>query len=181
MMVDIDRQYVGAKNGDLKAEEQLFRLLTVRFRLFVQRKIWDQRDAEELAQDALMTVFNKYKKVEHIEDISAWAHKILSYTILNYFKTKALHEGKLGELKQKSAEDETIDSDSDLELQLLDCLRKIGAINNRYARILNLHHQGFSVSEICKKLDLNRNNLYTILSRARSMLEFCLEKGDVKQ
>ncbi len=181
MMVDIDRLYFDAKNGVQKAEEQLFQLLTVRFRLFVQRKIWDQSDAEELAQDALMTVFNKYKKVEHIYDISAWAHKILSNTILNYFKTKTLHEGKMGELKQTSAEEETIDSDGDLELQLLDCLRKIGSINNRYARILNLHHQGFSVGEICGKLNLSRNNLYTILSRARSMLEFCLERGDVKQ
>ena len=91
-------------------------------------------------QEALMTVFDKYKDVEQIDNISAWAHKVLNNKILNYFKTKALHESKLGELKQKAIVDNPIASDSSLEIQLLDCLKKINAINNRHARITKKHN-----------------------------------------
>ncbi len=177
--MDIDKSYLAARNGDKKAEEQLFQFLTARFRLFVQRKIWNQGDGEELMQEALMTVFGKYKDVERIDNIAAWAHKVLNNKILNYFKTKALHESKLGELEQKAVGNKPIVPDSTLELQLLDCLKKIGSINTRHARILNFHHHGYSVAEICTKLALTRNNLYSVLSRARSMLELCLEKGDL--
>lgn len=178
-MTNIDKLYLEARNGNKKAEEQLFEFLSARFRLFVQRKIWNQGDGEELIQEALMTIFDKYKDVEQIDNIAAWAHKVLNNKILNYFKTKALHEKKLGELEQKSIGNNPIVPDSTLELQLLDCLKKIGSINNRHARILNLHHHGYSVTEICEKLALTKSNLYSILSRARSMLELCLEKGDV--
>ncbi len=178
-MVDIDKSYLAAKNGDKKAEEQLFQFLTARFSLFVQRKIWNKGDGEELMQEALMTVFDKYKDVEKIDNISAWAHKVLNNKILNYFRTKALHKSKLGELEQKDIGNKPVVPDSTLELQLLDCLKRIGSINNRYARILNFHHHGYSVIEICEKLALTRNNLYSVLSRARSMLELCLEKGDI--
>ncbi len=177
--MDIDKSYLAARNGDKKAEEQLFQFLTARFRLFVQRKIWNQGDGEELMQEALMTVFDKYKDVELIDNIAAWAHKVLNNKILNYFKTKVLHESKLSELEQKTIRNKPIVPDSTLELQLLDCLKKIGSINNRHARILNFHHHGYSVKEICEKLVLTRSNLYSVLCRARSMLELCLEKGDL--
>ena len=177
--MDIDKSYLAARNGDKKAEEQLFQCLTARFRLFVKRKIWNQGDGEELMQEALMTVFDKYKDIEQIDNIAAWAHKVLNNKILNYFKTKALHESKLSELERQTISNKPVIPDSTLELQLLDCLKKIGSINTRHARILNLHHHGYSVEEICGKLDFTRNNLYSVLSRARSMLELCLEKGDL--
>ena len=65
-----------------------------------------------------------------------------------------------------------------LERQLLDCLRALNRSNGRHARILNLHYQGYSVEEICRRLSLTRTNFYTILSRARTILLACLEKGD---
>lgn len=177
--MDIDKTYLAAKNGDQKVEDQLFQFLSARFRLFVQRKIWNQGDGEELMQEALMTVFDKYKNVEQIDNISAWAHKVLNNKILNYFRAKALHEDKLGKLKQEVTGNNPVVPDDTLELQLLDCLKKIGSINNRHARILNFHHLGYSVTEICEKLALTRSNLYSVLSRARAMLELCLEKGDI--
>ena len=59
-------------------------------------------------------------------------------------------------------------------------VKKIVVVNNRFARILNFHYQGYAVVEVCERLRLTSTNFYSILSRARSMLELCLEKGDVK-
>jgi len=71
-------------------------------------------------------------------------------------------------------------ADPVLELKLLDCLKKVGQKNIKFARTLNLKYQGYSVEEICDRLEISRENLYTILSRARSALELCLEKGGIE-
>jgi DNA-directed RNA polymerase specialized sigma24 family protein len=60
----------------------------------------------------------------------------------------------------------------------MDCFRKICRSNNRHARVLNLHYQGFTTVEICRRLDISENNLYVLLSRARRALELCLGKDD---
>ncbi len=71
-------------------------------------------------------------------------------------------------------------ADESLERQLLDCLKKLYAVNHRHARILNLHYLGFTVAEICQRLEVTRNNLYSLLFRARTKLADCLETGEVE-
>ena len=75
---------------------------------------------------------------------------------------------------------ENLDTDPDLKRRLLGCLQKICRQNVRYARILNLHYQGYKTGEVCGRMDVRPATLYSVLSRARSMLEDCLEKGDVR-
>jgi DNA-directed RNA polymerase specialized sigma24 family protein len=70
--------------------------------------------------------------------------------------------------------------DPRFERQLLECLRKVGRHNNNFARALNLNYQGYSTEEICDRLKLTKVNFYSILSRARSMLDLCLKKGGLK-
>jgi DNA-directed RNA polymerase specialized sigma24 family protein len=63
--------------------------------------------------------------------------------------------------------------------RLLTCLKKINKINSAHARILNLHHLGFSTAEICRKFGWTHNNFYIRLFKARALLHDCLEKGGV--
>ncbi|MDH4034538.1 MAG: hypothetical protein OEV80_12145, partial [candidate division Zixibacteria bacterium] len=71
------------------------------------------------------------------------------------------------------------DFDPALKRRLLDCLKKIRSTNLRYARILNLQYQGFDTEDVCRRLAVTRSNLYSLLSRARTVLELCLEEGGV--
>ena len=178
--MDINSLYKSTAGGDKEAEEELFRSLTARFRLFARQKIWIEEDAEEIVQDALLTVFNKYRGIDFEISFAAWAHRVLNNKILNYYKAKSLHEIKLSQMQNEYDRSSTGGDAFDLEKQLLDCIRKVSRANKRHARILNLHYQGYVVEEICHRLNLTRNNLYSVLSRARSMLELCLEKGDIK-
>ncbi|MCP4703685.1 MAG: hypothetical protein GY865_03665, partial [candidate division Zixibacteria bacterium] len=52
--------------------------------------------------------------------------------------------------------------------------------NRRHARILNLHFLGYTTEEICSRLEITKTNMYSLLSRARSMLELCLNKGSLR-
>jgi len=178
----INTLYNIASEGNHAGEEELFRALTARFRLFARQRIWDELDSEEIVQDALMTICKEYKTIDFTTSFSAWAYKVLDNRILGYIQTRKRRAGKITLVSE--ADDlpatENDNPKQDFKRNLIRCMRKIAHTNLRYARILNLHYQGFGTDEICEKMKLTRNNLYSVLSRARSLLEYCLEEGDVR-
>ncbi len=169
-----------ARGGDLAAEGRLFEELTARFRLFAQQKISDRQDVLEVVQDALTTVVEKHGEIEFKVSFAAWAHQVLKNKILYYYRTRATRGSRMEPLPEGVEPPDQWEPNPEFEPRLLDCLRKVCAVNRRHARILNLHYQGYSVEDICGRLNLTRGNFYSVLSRARSMLELCLDKGDVK-
>jgi RNA polymerase sigma-70 factor (ECF subfamily) len=174
----LNELYNLAREGDQAAEEPLFHGLSERFGLFVQHRVRSKQDAEEIVQDTLMAIARKYKKVGLITNFTAWAYKALENNLLYYYRTK---QSRAEKVKQMAANPEmSFTPAPELRHQLLECLKKMNRINTRYARILNLHYQGYAVKEICQKLKITENNVYIILSRARSMLKSCLEKGDIE-
>jgi len=169
-----------ACSGDKNAEDYLFQNLSARFRLVARHRIWNKDDAEEVVQDSLATVTQKYKSVEIETSFAAWAQRVLDLNILEYIRKK----GHLAKRFEPLPDDETSltagDPNPSLKIKLLDCLKKVSHANLRHARILVFIYQGYGVEEVCEKLKLTVNNYYSVLSRARSMLELCLEKGEVR-
>jgi RNA polymerase sigma-70 factor (ECF subfamily) len=177
--LNINELHSETRGGGQAAEERLFKGLSESFRLFVQHRIWNEQDSEEIVQDSLATIAAKYRVIEFDISFAAWAYKVLENKILHYYRTKRSRESRFsqtGEILDRAVSPKT---NPDLKRRLLDCLRKISGVNRRHARILNLRYQGFSTDEICGRLDVTRNNVYILLSRARSMLKQCLEKGEV--
>ena len=166
------------RNGDQSAREQLFSLLAARFRLFARLRIKDRADAEDVVQDTLKTILEKHLLVDFESSFQAWAYQVLSNKIMTYLATRNRREDILSDRQARIPPAAT--PDSELERRLLDCLHKLHRVNQRHARILNLNHQGYSVPEICARLGLTRTNFYTLLSRARAMLETCLQKGALR-
>lgn len=148
------------------------------FSIFVQQRIWNRQDGEEIVQDTLMTIKDKYGNMHFETSFAAWAYKVLENKILYFLRSKRYHENKYLRVPDYNQPHQVF-SDPVFKRQLLDCLKKVSVKNIRQARILNMHYQGYSTDEICDKMKLTRNSLYIHLSRARSMLKFCLEKGDI--
>jgi len=178
----INALYDIAREGTQSEEEELFKVLSARFRLFARQRIWDALDSEEIVQDALMTICKEYKEIDFTTSFSAWAYKVLDNRILGYIQTKKRREGKVSLVSEADnlPAAEKDNPKQELKRKIVRCMRKVADTNQRYARVLNLHYQGFSTEEICDKMHLTRNNLYSVLSRARSMLEYCLERGEIK-
>lgn len=170
---------IKAKDGDKDAENEVFRVLTVRFRLFARQRIGDNEAADDIAQKACVIVLEKYRNESFTVGFDAWAYGVLKMGIRNYYHSIMQNRKKSQATKSGpfigSASSVTIDPD--VEMKLLKCLEKIMTINSRYARVLNLAYQGYSADEICKKLRVSRNNYYVILNRARSLLWECLKEG----
>jgi RNA polymerase sigma factor (sigma-70 family) len=171
-----------AINGDKSAEKQIYEFLFLRFTALAKRRITEKQDAEDLAQEACMTVLQKYRDETFIKGFEAWTYGILRMKIGNYLQKKKVRENTIASDFQTDRDSRlsSPEPDYDLRLNLADCLKKIirgGFV--RYARALNLIHKGFKVPEICQKLNVNANHFYVILKRGRSMLKVCLETGRI--
>jgi RNA polymerase sigma-70 factor (ECF subfamily) len=180
--VDLNTLHSKACKGDRRAEEGLFEVLTSRFRLFVHQKVRNQADAEEIVQEALMTIYAEYGSMTFTASFAAWACKVLDNRILDYLRRKQRESARFdtGSEDRPDSAVTAAKETPDLRRQLLNCLQKICRRNIRYARILNLHYLGYKTGEICGRMSVKPETLYSALSKARSMLVHCLEKGEIK-
>ena len=131
-------------------------------------------------QDSLKTIFEKYRSTDYEISFSAWAYQVVKNRLLTHAATTNRRERRRVDMTQVETQASTEEIDPDLERRLLICLERINRAHPRHARILNLHHQGYSQVDICERVGLTRTNFYTILSRARTALEECLKKGETK-
>ena len=179
--VNINRLYETARSGDKSAEDRLFAYLSARFGVFARLRITNRQEAEDIVQETLATIAAEYREMTFTASFSAWAYKVLNNRLLAYLQTKKRRGDRLepdpyGTLVADSAAD---NPDPELKRRLLDCLRKLLGVNPRYARALSQHYQGYSTEEICDRIGIKANTFYSLLSRARSMLDGCLEKGEI--
>ncbi len=166
-----------AQTGDTEAERELFRQLTVRFR-FIAKQYIDNEDAEDIVQDACVTVLDKYKQESYERSFAAWAYGVLRNKIGNYYRKKKSRGDLLFEHISRNAATLLKQPDYSLVSRLRACLKKIVKISPRYARVLNLAYQGYETADICQRLNINRGNYYMLLNRSRRLLRDCLERGD---
>ncbi len=178
--LSINRLYEMASGGDKNAEKRLFEKLHERFQYIVQQKVTDSQDAEEIVQESMMVVARKYKGINFRVSFTSWAYKVLENRILFFYRTKGRRQRKMASIIAEQGHAAVVNPDPILRNELLECLKKVNEVNVRHARILNFVHQGFTVEQICRIMKISRNNAYIILSRARTMLKKCLEKGAIK-
>jgi RNA polymerase sigma factor (sigma-70 family) len=147
----------------------------------VRQRIGEKQDAEEVVQNALLTIVQEYKGVEFKTSFAAWAYKVLDNRILAHYQASKRQAARSERLNETVDASELAGANPlpELRHRLLSCLNKIMRANRRYARILNLHYQGYTTGEICGKMELTPNNFYSVLSRARSQLGFCLDTGRI--
>lgn len=180
--MDINILYDNACQGDRQAVEELFEVLSSRFRLFAHHKIQNRAEAEEVVQEALTTIYAEYGKITFSTSFSAWACKVLDNRVLNYLRKKQRESQRIDHEVSQSPDliKAHAGANPDLKRKLLNCFQRVCRRNLRYARIMNLHYQGYKTAEICDRIKVKPETLYSALSKARSMLENCLDKGEVK-
>jgi len=164
-----------ARQGDKSAEHELFTLLRARFEWIARQKVRYAEDCEDIVQDALASIAGCYRNIEIRVSFSAWAVTVLRNEIMDYYRSSERRQTD----NMEDADSVVLSGETAnplLKSHLLDCLRKVNKANRRHARMLVLKYMGFEFSEICAKLKLKRNNAYSVLNRARTMLEDCLDK-----
>lgn len=168
-----------AIEGDESAENELFKYLAVRFRVFARQWIMDRPALDDIVQESCIIVLKKYKTETFTTSFEAWAYGILRNNVRRYFQVLKAQKATsdMDAMEHQPVQGLSQPLDPVMEHQLSQCLKRIIAVNRRYARILNLVHQGYTIDEICDRLKMNRGNLYVTLYRARAMLKACLDKS----
>jgi len=177
--LNINELYQIACNGGKTEEDRLFNKIRESFFYLVEQRIQNSQDTEDIVQDIIITVSEKYRGITFEKSFSAWIYQIMEYKLLHYYRGKYKQSGKNISTDVMEKAYHYINPDPDLTRRLLSCLKKINSVNNRYARILNLGYLGYTTAEICQKMAITRNNAFTIISRARSLLKYCLKNGEV--
>ena len=163
-----------ARNGNQEAEEKLFKELFVRFKYIAKRRI-GQEECEDLAQEACMTVLQKYKTENFTIGFIQWAHGVLKMKIGNHLQSLKRPSGQSEEFLDDYALHSARTNNPDLKRFLHDCLSELVKSYAQYAKVVNLTYKGYSSQEISAKLNITVNNYYVVLSRGRSLLKGCLE------
>lgn len=176
---NIDELFRLAANGDKKAETELFSTISDRFSLFAHQRVWNREVVQDLVQEAIAVVAAKYRSVNIESSFAAWAHKIMENRLLGYIQKRRREKGRVATEKHDEYLMAAWTPDPNLRMRLLNCLKEVGLANRRYARIINLHHLGYSRKEICGMLDMTLDQSYVVMSRARGMLRNCLDKGEI--
>ena len=169
-----------ARQGDQEAEEQLFQYLSVRFKTLAKRRI-GEGEAEDIAEEACLTVLQKYKTETFSKGFLPWAYGVLQMKIGNYMQGRMAKEKSLVPESEvdRMAKTSQPEPDYHLKRKLIDCLKQIIKLNRLYARALNLIYQGYKTGEICQRLGVTSNHFFVSLSRGRRLLRTCLETGRV--
>ena len=180
MPPDINTLYRAALEGNRCAESELFRLLSDSFGLFVRRRISSRSDCEEVVQDALAAIAERYRSVKIESSFASWVYELLHNKVVDYYRSQNTRSTRLtGSMNSQFKTEGSIEG-LELRRRLLDCLKKLNDATRFHARALNLHYQGYSTADICKRLGMTQNNFYVVLSRARRMLQRCLEEGGIE-
>jgi RNA polymerase sigma factor (sigma-70 family) len=176
-MMDVNTLYNAVINGDICAERQLFEQLSESLRLLVKHKVYDANDAQELVQEIMMVISEKYRKTMIHTSFGAWVHMIYENKLKSYYRDKK-RKGRLDRQYYDSKAGFT-DVSVDLELRhrVVECLKKICRTTMAYARVLNFHYQGYNTKEIGRRLNITDKAIYNILFRARQAMKICIDEA----
>lgn len=170
--------YEKAKGGDRNAENDLFRLLFQKFRIFAINRLGSTLEADEVAQQACITVLAKYKAESFSVSFEAWAYGVFKMMLRSDWRKATARSARFDNIDDHQEIGKQYEEDPLLRDHLLDCLKALARKHRRYIRILNLRLQGYDTETICEKVGINMEQHYVYLGRARGLMKQCLiDKG----
>jgi RNA polymerase sigma-70 factor (ECF subfamily) len=177
----VDELLARVRNGDERAEREIFQHLFVRFTVLAKRVITDDQECEDVAQEACITVLEKCKTETFTTGFRAWAYGVLKMKIGNYLQSAQVRRSRqTSDISVTRAQQLSSNPPNhDLRRRLVGCLKMILDAHPRFARILNLIHHGYQTDEISQRIRATRNHTYVMLHRGRSLLKKCLETGGI--
>jgi RNA polymerase sigma factor (sigma-70 family) len=134
------------------------------------RILKDEFEAEDIMQEAFLTVFTKIQMYKGEVTFGAWLKRIvINKSLTQLKKNKRYHEVKMEVIPPDDSDDEIIDYTILKASNVLDCLQ---GLKENYRIILNLHLiEGYDYEEICQILNYTNENVRTTISRAKKKLK----------
>ena len=176
--MNINELYRSAVNGDRAARNEIFRVLSESFALIARQRIGRKEDCEDIVQDALTAVADRFGSADIRTNFGGWCHSVIHNKIVDFYRKGDRRAASTSLDSDREAVTAAHNEHPGFRSRLLSCFRKVLKQNPRRARVMNLYYQGYTVDEICSRLGVSRASVYILLSRARAGLLHCLDKED---
>lgn len=161
--------------------DKQFELLWDEFSLelehYINSKVSNTHDAEDILQEVFIKIFKNIDKLEKQDSVKSWLYKITKNTIIDYYKKKK--EIVLAPEKMLNIEDEDLTEDN-MNEEISNCLKKmLFDLPDKYRQVYDLYeNQNMKHKEIGEKLDISLSTSKIRLKRAKeyfkkNLIECC--------
>lgn len=158
---------------------QLLMSSQMRIYAFILGLVRNYQDADDLLQETVHTMWQKYDECRPIDDFIAWANQIAYYKILDFRKKQKTNshiqiQNDLFEKLLPIIQENNSQADDRIE-KLKKCLQKLG--EREYKLIELRYYQNFKPQQIASELGLSILNIYKSMSRVHGRLLHCIENS----
>ena len=168
-MAQLEEIIYQCKNGNGKAQTELYRLFSPKMYGVCLRYAKDSADAEDILQEGFIRVFTKIGQFESKGSFEGWMRRIMVNTALEKFrKNDRLYPvEELSTFETIEMVEETVSSITADEL-----MQMIQELPPRYRLVFNLYAiEGYSHQEIGEMMGITEGTSKSNLSRARLILQ----------
>jgi len=164
----------GCKKGDLKAQEELYRLFAPKLFGVSLKYSRNYHEAEDNLQEAFLVIFEKIHQYKNKGSFEGWLKRITMNTALQTYRKQSVFR-IVDEESIKEAQEVTL-REEEVSLDFL--LKIIQELPDRYRMVFNLYVlDGYSHKEIADFLNISEGTSKSNLARARQNLKRKLEES----
>jgi RNA polymerase sigma-70 factor (ECF subfamily) len=169
----------GISTGSVPA----FRQLVERYKKKVFYLAFDMlgkhHEAEDISQEVFIKVYRHRHKIDRIDQISTWIHRITVNTCIDQLRKKSrknqvnLENDTLDALNYQAAAEQNPSSDPEKDLVIQSQISHLlKAVTPRERSVVILRYiQGFKISEIAQTLKVSEGAIKSLLVRARRKMQ----------
>ncbi len=156
-------------SNDRKAQRDVYNILSGKLYSSSLKYASSNEDAQDILQDAFITIFKKIHQFNHNGSFEGWCRRIVINTALARYrsnKIKTVDEDRIRNLEVDVEVDEVED------ISLKELLSLIQELPDRYRLVFSLYTlDGYSHQEIAEVMKISVGTSKSNLSRARLILQ----------
>jgi len=137
----------------------------------------NQTDAEDVLQDAFITIFEKIHQYKNKGSFEGWLKRIVINTALQKYRDKSPLQLVSTDYEIEKTREESVEIEKE-SLDVSELLKLIQQLPDRYRLVFNLYAlDNYSHKEIAELLDISVGTSKSNLSRARVLLQKMLQEN----
>ncbi len=167
--MELDQLIRQCQEYEPRAQQQLYKILAPQLFGICMKYCKEKALAEDLFQEAFITIFKKIDSYKFKGSFEGWAKRITVNTVLSYFRKHQYFET----IEENRHIDETLDEPLETNRFTLDeLLEMIHCLPPKYRIVFSMYVlDDFSHQEIAEALDITVGTSKSNLSRARVLLQ----------
>ena len=159
----------GCCNNDRKSQKEVYELVGKKLYSSSLKYAKNEQDAQDVLQDAFITIFKKIDQFNHKGSFEGWCRRIVINTALARYRKNRLRTVGDDQLVQIEAE---VEEEQLENVTLRELLHFIQELPERYRLVFTLYAMdGYTHREIADMMEISEGTSKSNLSRARGLLQ----------